>query len=98
MSSTDLWQAIVLLGGGMVSVHLLVLGIRLLQCDRHQCDINRNLSKSLRNVLRGGVKSDPNSSHGDLVRAGLAKKLETGELVEQGELTEDALSPILRRR
>ncbi|MBF0145874.1 MAG: hypothetical protein HQL84_04850 [Magnetococcales bacterium] len=98
MSLTDLWQAIVLLVGGIVSVHLFVLGVRFLQCDRNQYELNKNLSKSILNVLRGGIKSDPNSDHGHLVRAGLAKRLDTDELIEQGELTEEALSPILRRR
>lgn len=99
MSLTDLLQVIVLLVGGMVSVHLFVLGVRLLQCDRNQYELNKNLSKSIGNVWRGGIKSDPNNDRGHLVHAGLAKRLGSpGELIEQGELTEEALFPILRRR
>lgn len=99
LSLTDLLQVIVLLGGGAMSVHLFVLGVRLLQCDRSQYERNKKLSKSIRNVLRGGIKSGSNSDHGHLVRAGLAKKLGSpGELIEQGELAEEALAPILRHR
>jgi len=82
-----------------LAISLLIVSIKLLRVyrtDRGEYARNRDRSPSVWKVLRGETPTFYDGVRDERVAAGIARDVKTNQWVEQGKLSEEAISNVLR--
>lgn len=87
-------DAIVLGLGGIISIVVFILGLRILSADTACYQQNYERSKRFRDVLFGRVRTKHNGTRDFRVRAGLVVN-RNNQWEEQGTLSEEAVDSVL---
>jgi len=83
---------------GVFAVSAAVVGVFLRMSDKTEFDRNRLRASSFWQILRGDTRTMHDGIRDHRVQAGLVKDLRTGEFVEQGRLSEEAIDAVLHSR
>ena len=89
-------EGIILVAGGTFSLVLFLLGLNFLRADKNAYDMNRELTGGFFKALFGRTKTFHEGTRDYRVKAGLAVYIRKNEWVEQGTLSNESISSILR--
>jgi len=92
----NLIQAVVLFALGAFAVSCFMFAIKLIRADGHEYARNRDRTGSFRKALRGEIETVFDGARDYRVSAGIAVDCNTNSWVEQGRLSEEAISASLR--
>lgn len=92
----DLIQALVLLALGSFAGSCVIFAIKLIRADGHEYARNQHRTGNFRKALRGEIDTVFDGSRDYRVSAGIAVDCRTNSWVEQGRLSEEAVSASLR--
>lgn len=95
----DVLKGAAILALAPVAISLLIVALKLFRVyrtDRGEYTRNRDRSPSLLKVMRGETPTFYDGFRDERVAAGIARDLKTNRWVEQGKLSEEAISNVLR--
>jgi len=92
----NLIQAVVLLALGSFAVSCFMFAAKLFRADGHEYERNRDRTGGFRKALRGEIETVFDGARDYRVSAGIAIDRNTNSWVEQGRLSEEAISASLR--
>lgn len=90
----ELIKGLVLIAGTGISCALFLAGVKVFLAAKGDYDANRVLTGTLRNALRGELRTSRGGTRDGRVKAGLAIDRKTNRWVEQGGLSEESIDTV----
>jgi len=93
----ELIIAVLIILMGIAAISLVTVGIRVMLSDSAEYKRNNDRYGSLTDAITGSVRGWHDGHRDYRVAAGLAVKTKSGQLIEQGRLSDEAIDAIIVR-